>query len=340
MKRFLSALFTLVFLFAALAGCAPAETAPSPSPKNTPVPTVDAPTPAARAQLAIVTLQGPTGMGMAQLMQAAELGETAVDYTFSLSAAPTEITAKLTTGEVDIAAAPINLAATLYNKTEGDIVMLAVNTLGVLYIAQNGDDVNSIVDLAGKTLYATGQGATPEYVINYLLEKNGVQNVTLSYMAEHAELATLLAAGEVDLAMLPEPNITTARMKNENLRVALDLTAEWAKVSDTELVQGCIVARREVVENNPAAIRAFLEEYAASTAFANEHTEEAASLIAQYGILGNQAAAKAALPKCNIVCITGARMQESAAAMLQVLYEADAKSVGGALPDDAFYYLG
>ena len=347
MKRnsILASLASLVLVLALLAGCAapvPQQTAapigtqaPSPAPAATEQP--------ARAQLKITALKGPTGMGFVQLMKEDEEGKTAVDYDITLSSAPDEISGKIITGEADIAAAPINLAAAMYNKTQGDVAIIAVNTFGVLYILENGDQVKSVADLSGKTLYATGQGATPEFILNYLLEKNGIAGkVDIKYMADHTELATLLAAGEggVNLAMLPEPNATASLLKNNSLRVALDLTEEWNKVSGgTQLVQGCLIARRDVIKNNPDAVNAFLQEYAASTSFVNEKPEEAAALIEQYGIMASAAAAKAAIPNCNIVCVTGPDMQADALAMLQVLYKADPKSVGGKLPSDDFYYL-
>ncbi|HWR22437.1 MAG TPA: MqnA/MqnD/SBP family protein, partial [Feifaniaceae bacterium] len=321
---------------------APETTVPeaaTPAATATPVPT---PAPE-KAKLNVIALKGPTGMGMVRLMQLGEQEQTAADYTVALAAAPDEISGKLVTGEADIAAAPINLAAALYNKTGGKVKLIAVNTLGVLYILENGDSVHSVADLANVRLYATGQGATPEYVLNYLLEKNGVLGkVETSYMAEHAELAALLASGQgdVNVAMLPEPNATLSLLKNKELRVALDLTEEWNKVSGgVPLVQGCIVARAEVLEERPEAVAAFLTEYAASTAFTNEKPDEAAALIETYGILPSAAAAKAAIPNCNIVCVTGADMKASAKNMLQVLYDADPKSVGGKLPGDDFYYV-
>lgn len=347
-NRILTMLVAAAMALMLLTGCAgetqPAATAApieaAVAPTAAPVQTEE---PAEKPVLNVVALKGPTGMGMVQLMQADENNETIVDYNITLAAAPDEISGKIATGEVDIAAAPINLAAALYAKTKGEVEIIAVNTLGVLYILENGDTVKSIADLANKPLFATGQGATPEYIINYLLEKNGVAGkVNISYMAEHSELATLLAAGEggVEVAMLPEPNATTALLKNSGLRVALDLTDEWNKVSGgTQLVQGCIIARKEVIENNPEAVNTFLQEYAASTAFTNEQPDEAAALIESYGIMGSAAAAKAAIPNCNIVCITGADMKASASAMFEVLFDADAKSVGGALPGDDFYYL-
>lgn len=348
MKRnsFLSAFAAIILMAALLAGCAAPAPAATPAPAVTEAPAqtpVATKEPAPRAALNIVALKGPTGMGMVQLIQADEQGTSVVDYNITLAAAPDEISGKIVTGEADIAAAPINLAAALYNKMQGEVAIIAVNTLGVLYVLENGGDVNSIADLSGKTLYATGQGATPEFILNYLLEKNDVAGkVDVQYMADHAELATLLAANEggVKLAMLPEPNVTAALLKSSSLRIALDLTEEWNKVSGgARLVQGCLIARKDVLENNPDAVNAFLQEYAASTAFVNEKTEEAAALIEQYGIMASAAAAKIAIPNCNIVCVTGEDMRADALAMLQVLYAADPKSVGGKLPGDDFYYL-
>ncbi len=339
--------FAAILLTAALlTGCAaPAPAATSaPAATQTPAQTPDTTqAPVSRAALNIVALKGPTGMGMVQLMQADEQAKSAVDYNIMLAAAPDEISGKIVTGEADIAAAPINLAAALYNKTQGKVAIIAVNTLGVLYVLENGETVNNIADLSGKTLYATGQGATPEFVLNYLLEKNGVAGkVDVQYMADHTELATLLAADEggVKIAMLPEPNVTAALLKNSSLRIALDLTQEWNNVSDSaQLVQGCLIARKDVLENNPDAVNSFLQEYAASTAYVNEKPEDAAALIEQYGIMASAAAAKAAIPNCNIVCVTGEDMRADADAMLQVLFAADPKSVGGKLPGDDFYYL-
>jgi len=219
--------------------------------------------------------------------------------------------------------------------------MLAVNTLGVLYVLEAGEEIQAIGDLAGKTLYATGQASTPEYMLSHILTQNGLsESVTVEYLAEHSELAALAAAGEVSLAMLPEPNVTATMLKNPDLRVALNLTEEWNKISDTEPVQGCIIARRAFVEENPEAVSDFLVQYADSTAFVNESPKEAAALIEKHGIMASAAAAEKAIPNCNIVCLTGTEMQAAASAMLQVLFEANPKSVGGAMPGDDLYHMG
>ncbi len=285
----------------------------------------------------ITALKGPTGMGMAMLMQE----EYAGDYSITLSSAPDEVTAAFISGDTDIAAVPINLASVLYNKLEGDVVLLAVNTLGVLYVLEAGDTVNSLADLAGKTLYATGQGSTPEYILNYLLEANGMTDqVTVEYYTEHSELATLMAAGDVTLGMLPEPNVSAVLVKNDAVHVALDLTEEWNSVSDTALVQGCIIAKRSYYEANTAAVESFLTDYAASAEYVNTNVDEAATLMETYGILASAAIAKQAIPKCNIVCMQGEDAQAAASGMLKVLFNANPKSVGGALPGDDFYIAG
>ncbi len=282
--------------------------------------------------LNVAALKGPTGMGLAYVMS-----EQTDAYHVEMFDAPDVVAGKFINGEIDIAAIPINLAATLYNKTEGEAVMIAINTLGVLYILENGESVQSFADLAGKKLYATGQGSTPEYVLAYLLEKNGLTGqVEVEYLAEHATLAAMMAAGEVELAMLPEPNVSSVLVKSDVARVALDLTAEWDAVSDTALLQGCYIVRRSVLEEEPEAVKAFVE--AAADSAARVVSEDgAAKLIAELGIVGSEDIAARAIPNCNIVCITGEEMRQAAAAMLQVLFDANPASVGGTLPDDALY---
>ena len=301
--------------------------------------TTEPQTPAGPAEMKIAALKGPTGMGLAKLMQDAADGKTKNSYTFELLSDPTTVSAAVIKGEVDIACVPVNLASTLYAKTNGEYICLAINTLGVLHILENGNTVQSIADLAGKTLYATGQGSTPEYILNYILTKNGIADqVTVEYKTEHSELAALLAAGSVTLGMLPEPNVSSAMAQNADLRAALDLTAEWDKVCETSAVQGCVIINKAFAAENTDAVEAFMEEYAASVAFCSESVSEAAALCETFGIVPKAAIAQKAYPNCNIVFITGEEMKASLSAFLEVLYEANPASIGGALPEDDFYY--
>ena len=319
MKKLISVLLTIVLIASCFAGCSQEKTPDS---------------------VRVATLMGPTGMGMAKLMDDAANGKTEGSYEFTVASAPDQVSSAVISGSVDIAAVPVNLASVLWNKTEGGVQVAAVNTLGVLYILENGDTVHSVADLAGKTLYATGQGATPEYVLNYLLTANGLDpetDLTIEYVAEHTELATKMAAGEVVLGMLPEPNVTAALSGNPDLRIALDLTEEWDKVSDSALIQGCIVVNRQFAEDYPNAVETFLEEYRASVDFVNANPEDASALIESAGIVPKAAVALKALPNCNICLMTGDEMKTAVRQMLEVLCSADPKSVGGALPDEEFY---
>ena len=290
----------------------------------------------------VVTLQGPTGMGMVQLMTSDEAGTSANDYEFTLASSPEEAQAAI--ANVDIAALPVNLAAALYNRGE-DISFAAINTLGVLSILENGNTIESIEDLRGKTIYATGQGSTPEYILNYLLEKNGIDpetDVTIEYLTEHTELATRLASGDAAIGLLPEPNVTVALTSaaangNTDLRIALDVTEEWAKLGEGELVQGCIVVSNEFKTEHPEQFEAFMEEYKASVNYVNTDIEAAATDIAEVGIVPRADIAQNAIPNCNICCLDGEEGIAYMEAMLTVLYEANPSSVGGKMPDDAFY---
>ena len=286
-------------------------------------------------EIRIAALKGPTGMGMVKLADK----QTYPNYTVSIEASPDALNPRIISGEVDVAAVPVNLASVLYNKLDGDISVLAVSTLGVLYVVEAGSEVNSVADLAGKTVYATGQGATPEYILNYLLDKNGVAgSVEVNYVGEHAALATMLADGSAEIGMLPEPNVTSTLAGNDNLRIALNLTEEWNKVCSTELVQGVVIARKSFVNEHPEAIEQFLREYEKSSAFVNENIDEAAKLIVDAGILGNVEIAKKAIPNCNISFSKGEAMHKAVEGMLTVLFEANPKSIGGKLPDKDFYY--
>ena len=287
----------------------------------------------------IAGLSGPTGIGMVNLMQSKDNQTAKNDYQFSVVSDPTEIVSGMTNNSYDIAACPINLAATLYNKLEGNIQVLAVNTKGVLYILENGNTINSLSDLSGKKLYATGQGSTPEYILNYLLEQSGIADkVTVEYVTSHDELATLAASGKATISMLPEPKVTAALTKNSDLRIALNLTEEFEKISGKTLIQGVIIAKKDFVEANKAAIDMFLTEYEASINAVNTDIETAASLCEQYGIIPKAAIAKKAIPNCNIAYIDGADMKASVSANLQIFFDANPKSVGGKLPGEDFYY--
>lgn len=294
--------------------------------------------------LRVAALKGPTAMGMVKLMEDAEAGDTANDYIFTLAGSPDEIVGSIVTGEFDIAAVPTNLAATLYNKTQGKVQLAALNTLGVLYVIEAGDTVQTVADLAGKTVYSTGKGSTPEFAFDYVLDKNGIKDqVAVEYKSEHAELAALLSQGQAELALLPQPFVTTAMAQNEKLRVALDLTEEWDKAAQgaSQLTMGCVIAQKSFLEENAAAAAAFLAEYEASVNYVTnpENLDKAAALIVAQGIIPQEGVAKKALPQCGITFLSGDEMKKIASGFLQVLYDADPQSVGGTLPDDGLYYV-
>ena len=296
---------------------------------------------AEKTTIRIGGLKGPTSIGMVKLMEDDETNSTANDYDFTVAGSADGLTPLLIRGGLDMAAIPANLASVLYNRTEGAIQILAVNTLGVLYIVETGNSVQSLADLKGKTIYATGKGSTPEYTLLYLLEKAGLdpeKDVTVEFKSEPTEVVALLKAQPDAVAMLPQPYVTAAQAQVEGLRIAVDLNEAWeAAETGSKLLTGTIVVRREFAEANPEAIEAFVTEYRASTEFANENVSEAAQLVEKYGI-ATAAIAEKAIPYCNITCMEGAEMKAAMQVYLGVLYEKNPDSVGGALPDDAFYY--
>lgn len=283
-------------------------------------------------------LAGPTAMGMVKLL---EDGKDLYEPTILGSA--DELLPLILQGQVDIASIPANLAATIYNKTEGGVEVLAVNVLGVLYISEfNTENLHSLADLKGQTIYATGKGSTPEYFLRYVLTQNGIdpdKDVTIEWKSEPTEVVALLNAEQKGIAMLPQPYVTAAATQlGEDFRVALSLSDEWANLDNGTLCTTAVVmARKEFVEQNPEAVESFLAEFDTSVQWVNENVDEAAQLCEDYGIIKAPVAQKA-IPQCNIVCITGSQMKQALSGCLGVIFDQEPKAVGGELPGDDFYY--
>lgn len=288
--------------------------------------------------LRVGSLKGPTTMGLVNLMSEVESGAKN-GYSFEMQSQPDVIMSELVSGKLDIALLPANVAAVAYNKTKHGVSAIDINTLGVLYCVTGDENIKSVKDLAGKTVLSTGQGASPEYVLNYLLEKNGVTDCDVQFKSEATEIAALLKQDPAQIAILPQPFVTVATAQNDQLKVAFSLTDEWKSVSpDSKLLTGVTVVRNEVLENRAAEVNQFIADHQASTEKAATDVDATAELVAKYGIIAKAPVAKKALPNCNIVAIAGDEMKTDLAGYLQVLFDANPKSVGGTMPDDDFYY--
>jgi NitT/TauT family transport system substrate-binding protein len=362
--KFLKGMLLFMLCFAVLTGCGKnnntgdnqdlaqdtsadtGDTAVTPTVTVTPTAESDAAaqvTPQDKIDINIAVLKGPTAIGMVQVMDLADLGKSANNYHFTVSGTADEISAGLAKGDIDIAAVPCNLASVLYNKKQGKIKLAGINTLGVLYIMETGDTIHSVEDLKGKTIYSTGLGTTPQFTLNYLLSAYGIdpqKDVTIEYKTEPTEVATLLSKSDNAIAMLPQPYVTTVMMNNTKARIALDVAAEWDKVSKdgSGVVTGVLVARDEFLQNNKAAFDAFMEEYSASTDFVNANIDEASALVEKFDIF-KAAIAKQAIPYCNITLIRGEDMKTKVNGYLTALFNQNPQAVGGKLPYDNFYYM-
>ena len=339
----LALLFVMLFAFAACTGASNNETTAPSSTEST--------TEYNGEKIKIAANKGPTGMGMIDLMDNSK-------YEITIISDPTQVVPMLSTGEVDIATCPLSLAANLYKKTNGGIKMLGVNTLGVLYVVSNGVEIASLSDLKGQTIYATGQGSTPEYILNHILKANSLENdIKVEYLSEHSELAAKVISGDVKLAVLPEPFVSVVTTKNSSVKSVLSLTDEWKKVNpDTELAMGCVVARKDFIEKNPDAVRQFISDNKQSVENVNLNPASQGDKIAAKGIIdasifavdsnlsekkaeaAKTEKAQAVISRCNIVFIDGSEMQKIADANFKVYFDADPKSVGGEMPVSELYY--
>ena len=319
MKKLLSLLGTAMLITTVIAGCGKSQTTET---------------------VRVGSLKGPTTMGLVNLMKDSENGKSEGKYEFTMKTQPDEIMAGVVSGDIDIALVPANMASVLYNKTEGAVTLVDINTLGVLYCVTGDDTVKSVKDFAGKTVVTTGQGASPEYVLRYLLEKNGVTDCNIEFKSEATEIAALLQEDASKIAILPQPFATVAAAKNEAVSVAFDLTDEWDLVSDgSKLLTGVTVVRNDFLKDHFSEVETFIKEHEASTEKTSSDVEGTAALIEEYQIIEKKEIAAKALPSCNIVCISKDEAKAALSGYLQVLFDQDPKAVGGKLPGDDFYTL-
>ena len=303
-------------------------------------------TPANTDPMNVYVISGPTGVGAVSMMEKSADGTTEGKYNFVLAENQMKAQAAFLNGEADVVAMPTNMASALLNKGE-DVVMLAVNTLGVLYIMDATGTVNNISDLSGKTITATGQGSNPEYILKYVLEQNGVKDVTINFMDDGAAISSAMVAGDVEIAMLPQPVATATTIQGnkagKTIKPVIDMNAEWEKIAegtDSALMMGCVVTTKAYLDANKEKVDLFLKEYKASIEAVNADVETAATLCEKHGIIAKAAIAKQAIPKCNITFATGASMKASLTGYFTVLHAANPASIGGKMPADSLFYMG
>ena len=353
-KKLLAMLLALSMAFA-LTACKKSAEEPSVSPSDSVTesaepsesPSAESSTPVMGEDVRLAVLSGPTGIGAAKLLSDSDADATVNHYDYTIAADNSELVAGLTGSDpaFDIATVASNVAVNLYNKTDGGVKIIALGTLGVLHILESGgnETVSSVADLAGKTIWAVGQGANPEYVLRYVLSENGLdpdKDVTLLF-ADAAEITQKLMTGEAEVAMLPVPAATAAILKSEGkVRAALDMTEEWnALNTGSQLIMTAVVARTEFIEQHPDAVSLFLEEYAGSIDYVNTNVDDAAELVAGFGITPSAPIAKQAIPQCHLTYIAGKDMGPAISGYYDILWQADPAAVGGSLPDDGIYYV-
>lgn len=323
LKRILLTTISMLFTMALLAGCGEKEE---------------------ETVLRIGGMKGPTSMGLLFMKDEVENGAGTGTYEFTMVTGADELLPMMIKGELDIALVPANVAAILYQKTEGGVAVIDINTLGVLYMVSGDSNIVNVEDLRGKTIYLTGKGTTPDYVLHYILQENGLQesDYTLEYKSEPTEVAALLAEKPEAVGLLPQPFVTVACAQNEALQVVMDMNEQWSLLQGEDgsrMVTGVTVVRKEVLEENEKAVLEFMSKHKASAEAINQDVEKGAELVVAAGIIGKAPIAQKAIPKCNITYVDGEEMKQALSGYLQVLFEQDATSVGGKLPEDDFYYV-
>lgn len=331
-------LLMAIILVIALSGCSKYIAKQEPAKNNQPQQVDEEPK--EPVNVTIAGLKGPTSIGMIKMIDEKALNSSDYTVEYVAESAPDSLTAKIINGEVQISSVPINLASVLYNKTGGNIQLMAVNTIGNLYIVGT-DEVTSILDLEGKTLGMSGKGSTPDYAINYILKQNALEGkVELDYAADHATMAQSVIAEDTKVALLPQPFVTQTMIKNSNIKMLIDLNEAWKKASSnaSQLYTGCIVANKDFAENNKEFIAEFLKQYEVSVNWVNENPKDASLLVEKNEIMPSAALVEKAIPFCGITFLHAQEEKTGLNNYYKILFDSNPASIGGKLPDDAFYF--
>lgn len=287
--------------------------------------------------LRIGSMKGPTSIGLASMMDQ-EQGQ------FTVVGAADELTPLLLQDQIDIALVPANVAAVLYARTEGQIQVIDVNTLGVLYGISLDEGINNVEDLRGRTVYMTGKGTVPEYTFMALLAAANIStdDLAIEFCSEPTEVVAQISQHDGAVGILPQPYATACTLKNENLHTVLDLTEAWAQMTGGQkgdVVTGVTVAKTSTIEEKEGAVKLFLQRHAASAEVAQTDPSAIVAKVIELGIIENETLAEKAIPNCNVVCYTGEEMKNALAGYLQALFDQNAEALGGSLPGDDFYFM-
>lgn len=335
MKKF-SLLLVLMLVLSLFVGCSQEKTPV----ESTPVEETQPKEVKEPVNVNIAGLKGPTSIGMINLIDEKALNSDKYNVEYIVESTPDALTGKIISGEIQISSLPTNLASVLYNKTGGALQIMALNTVGNLYIVGT-DEIASIKDLEGKTLGMSGKGVTPDFVMNYLLKQNGLENtVELDYALDHPTLAQTVIAEDTKVALLPQPFATQAMMKNNNVKILFDLNEEWKTTTNGEsgIFTGCIVVNKEFAENNKEFVAEFLKQYEVSVNWVNENPADASVLVQKHEIMPSAALVEKAIPYCGITYKFAADEKEKINGFLKILFDSNPASVGGNLPGEDFYY--
>lgn len=334
MKKFSFCLVVVLVLSMLMVACSNETPNNQPETPETPVQNIEP------VNVTIAGLKGPTSIGMIKMIDEKALQNDNYNVEYVQESAPDSLTGKIINGEIQISSVPINLASVLYNKTQGKVQLLAVNTIGNLYIVGT-EDLNAISQLENKTIGMSAKGSTPDFAMNYILNKSGLEGKTeLNYSLDHATLAQSVIAEDTKIALLPQPFATQTMLKNPNVKMLIDLNEAWNDASEgsSQLYTGCIIVNKEFAENNPEFISEFLNQYEQSVNWVLENQKDASVLVAKHEIMPDAALVEKAIPYCGITFKNAEEAKSGLNDFYKVLFDSNPASVGGSMPDDEFYF--
>jgi len=291
-------------------------------------------------QIKVVTPAGATAISIVKPMKdTQEIGGTKVLY--EVVPSTDLIVARLTAKEADFAIVPVNLAAQLYRK-QMPYSLTSVVTWGNLFIVSS-EELEGWDAMKGQDIYLMGKGLVPDIVFRTLLKENGLdpdKDVNLIYLSGATELAPNFISGKSRISMLPEPSLTTVKMKKSDTHVYLDLQEEWKKAfgTDAGYPQAGILVKNDLIKCNPGLVKQYLGILEEGMNWLNENPKDAGAYAEELNLDLPAAVVEKSIPGNNIQHKYISDVKDQLNDFYRVLFDFSPETVGGELPDNGLYY--
>lgn len=259
-------------------------------------------------ELKLYVPDGAPALAVANIIANGSVGGNVVQ---SVVTTGEDVVAKCASGEADMAVLPTNAAVKICSDRD-DYLLFTVNVYGLLYVLGT-ENISSIADLQGETLYSIGLGNTPEYVFKTICDVYNVSydansGIDIKYEADGSTIIPQVLQGKAKFALLGEPAATNlvnkAASQGKTVYRLFDLQQLWQQAVQSDSVgypQASMIVKKDLLTSKFAneLYQALID----NSAFLTENCATLNELMKQAGSLLDVNYTVEILERCNLTVV-------------------------------------